>query len=124
MDGSKPTGFIESTYFNGEIHPYPNIPLRCFYYDHPNENFVNCGEYSWIPRDDDDTDPNPEDDWPKYQNYCEYLGYDPSFIYTCYYDLWGEVDKCLCQRVVTTVTSLRDIFILAETAKEFWELLW
>ena len=32
MDGSKPTGFLKSTYFNGEVHHPPNDPLRCYYY--------------------------------------------------------------------------------------------
>jgi hypothetical protein len=32
MDGSLPTGFIESNYTTGIEHSMPNDPLRCFYY--------------------------------------------------------------------------------------------
>lgn len=32
MDGSLPTGFVNSTYSTGVVHAMPNDPLRCFYY--------------------------------------------------------------------------------------------
>ena len=72
MDGSRPTGFIDSTYSTGVVHPMPNDPLRCFYYQHAQYSFKNCTdygyEYIYYPDSDDYFEPLPSD--PTTLGYC------------------------------------------------------
>ena len=131
MDGSKPTGFIDSEYSNGIEHSMPNHPLRCFYYQHERQSFKSCTEYGYeyiyYPDEDDqdDGDGDNHDDGDHQDNNtydykCGNLEYDPqNYTYTCKYDMWGNEESCECELIVT---CLRDIFVYSHSHEEFWEL--
>ena len=134
MDGSKPTGFIESTYSNGVEHPMPNDPLRCFYYEAHTGSYQSCVEYGYdytgpyVPEEYDDGGSDGDDDWDweweddEYdEDYaCSDLEYDhENYTYTCTYDMWGNLDYCEC---ILNVTCLRDIWVYSTNEEEFWSL--
>ena len=128
MDGSKPTGFIESDYTNGVEHSMPNDPLRCFYYEHAG-SFKSCTEYGYeyTPEEEDDGDyynPDDEDEHDNDDNYkkqtCSNEDYDSSnYTYTCSYDIWGDLQGCEC---VLEITCLRDIWVYSSDKSDFWKL--
>jgi len=65
MDGSSPSGFIESEWRSGEEHPMPNDPLRCFYYTEHAGAFKSCEEYGYTydpTKDVDDQGETEEED--------------------------------------------------------------
>ena len=156
MDGSKPTGFIESEFSTGVTHPMPNDPLRCFYYEEHAGAFKSCEEYGYTydpTMDIDDqgeVDPYEEeedpwwweeeeddgnwwDDWCNGEDWCSDpeeeeedlpcmgLEHDHSaYIYTCTYDMWGNMESCACE---LNITCLRDIWVYSTNEEEFWNLL-
>jgi hypothetical protein len=103
MDGSRPTGFLESTYNNGKVYKMPNNPLRCIQNNHPGEYYPNCEEYkaATVPEDEEDEEV-PDKETTKdpgvvnYRNYCKNLGFDSTYVYTCYYNNEGDISSCSC----------------------------
>jgi hypothetical protein len=96
MDGSKPTGFVESNYTTGVVHNMPNDPLRCFYYAHENLSFRSCTEYGYeyiyYPPEEDEEWDGGDDDGDYYGYACEGLEYDVwDYDYICTYDMWGNL---------------------------------
>jgi hypothetical protein len=133
MDGSKPTGFIDSEYSTGVVHNAPNDPLRCFYYQHENLSFKSCTEYGYeyIEYDDGEDedcdgdncdDGDHYDDWDSYDyQVCGGLEYEPEqYVYTCFYDMWGNLETCSCE---LKITCLRDIWVYSTNKEEFFDLL-
>lgn len=71
MDGSEPSGFLDSDYRTGEVHEAYNAPLRCFYYYHDTEEtFDVCSLY----------------ECPKNENQ----------VYMCLFDVNAQARNCQC----------------------------
>ena len=153
MDGSKPTGFIESEWSTGVSHPMPNDPLRCFYYADHVGAFKSCEEYGYTydpnmdiddggdeGNNDDDYwyddwfDDDWFDDWCNGEDWCtDEEEYDES-DYPCTgleHDHTAYTYTCSYDmwgelescECVINITCLRDIWVYSTNEEEFWDLL-